>query len=347
MLKLLLPWKLCKSTNPKEHLNTNPPLLTYTTPFFTMNRFSLWLWCFWKILEWELIHIFLHHTGTPYSPPSPPDTSSSATMSPVYPDRPIRPLPKRSLRARLSPKVADTISYPPAPVSSKPISYSPYAEAIAQRDGAVIANTIRKINKTLTRYQDDYRLLENDIDSDDEEMIRRYDGMIAPSARSNINGNGSSRICEPLTHSVTSSNDSVDGYDSFENTNNKKKRKIPTSGSVGGHHPSLSASLSNDLANMGLSSLDSSASQDGNDGGIGHYYGSGSSAIPATATGTGISGAGRGRYGRSGRRETSGRSPLGVSMNGLNAWQNGRIVGPRYSRDYTPTGDLSVKGKQV
>ncbi|KAL8974034.1 MAG: hypothetical protein Q9197_001730 [Variospora fuerteventurae] len=46
-----------------------------------------------------------------------------------------------------------------------------------------------------------------------------------------------------LPMSAPSSQDSVDGYDSFENTNNKKKRKIPTSGSLGGHHTSLSAEM--------------------------------------------------------------------------------------------------------
>ena len=317
-----------------------------------MGMLCFWLWYLKMRLESELTQLFSRLLGTPYSPPSPPDTSSSATMSPVYPDRPIRPLPKRSLRARLSPEVADTISYPPAPVPSNSLFYIPYAEAMAQRDGTIIKNTIQEIDKTLMRAQDDfeadskhsYRFTGNDIDSDDEEMIRRYDGMIPPAARNTINGNTSSRVCEPLTHSVTSSNDSVDGYDSFENTNNKKKRKIPTSGSLS-HHPSLSASLSSDLANMGISNLDSSVSQDGSDGGVGQYYGSGNSAMPATASGTGISGAGRGRYGRSGRRETSGRSPLGVSMNGSNAWQNGRLVGPRYTRDYTPTGGVGGKGK--
>ena len=351
MLKLLLPRTYFQGTTLEENLNAlQPPSKRTNRPIsFAMARLLFWLRYYWKKLEAKLIRLFPHNLGTPCSPPSPPDTSSSATMSPVYPDRPIRPLPKRSLRARLSPEVADTISYPPAPVSSNSMFYIPYAEAMAQRDGMIIKSTIQEIDKTLTDTQDEfeanskhsYRFTGNDLDSDDEEMIRRYDGPIPPSARNNING--SSRTCEPLTHSVTSSSDSVDGYDSFENTNNKKKRKIPTSGNVGGHHPSISTSLSNDLANMGLSNIDSSISQDGSEGGTVQYYGSGSSAIPVTASGTGISGAGRGRYGRSGRRDTSGRSPLGVSMNGSNAWQNGRLAGSRYSRDYVPTSGVGGK----
>jgi hypothetical protein len=39
-----------------------------------------------------------------------------------------------------------------------------------------------------------------------------------------------------------------DGYDAFENTNNKKKRKIPTPGNMGGHHSALSP----EFASMGL-----------------------------------------------------------------------------------------------
>ena len=116
-----------------------------------------------------------------------------------------------------------------------------------------------------------------------------------------------------MAHSIASSTDSIDGYDSFENTNNKKKRKIPLSGGLAAHAPSLSASLSNDLANMGLTnSRESDDLLDDGEDGIGHYH-RGSSPAVASVSGTGISGAGRGRFGRNGRRETMGRGPLTVS----------------------------------
>ena len=127
--------------------------------------------------------------------------------------------------------------------------------------------------------------------------------------------------------------DMVDGYESFENTNNKKKRKIPTSGGLANHHSSLSA----EMAHMGISSSrDVFLSQTETDGGIGQYYGTGSSAVPAGVSGTGISGAGRGRYSRAAAKTASGRSPLGVSVNGTNALQAGRQL--LQKRDYVPTG---------
>ena len=137
-------------------------------------------------------------------------------------------------------------------------------------------------------------------------------------------------IKQPLTQSIASSGDSVDGYDSFENTNNKKKRKIPTNGS---HHSSLSA----EMASMGISSTrDIDVSQGDQDGGVGHYYGTGSSATPAKS-GTGIAGAGRGRFARAGTRRRSARSPLGVSFNGPNCAR----------RDYTAAGGTTGKGNML
>lgn len=65
----------------------------------------------------------------------------------------------------------------------------------------------------------------------------------------------------PAPRSVVSS---ADGYDSFENTSNKKKRKIPLSS--GGPSPHAS-SLSADLAHMGISPRDGSDDVDGLDAG--------------------------------------------------------------------------------
>lgn len=74
---------------------------------------------------------------------------------------------------------------------------------------------------------------------------------------------------------------SADGYESFENTSNKKKRKIPLSGSSGVHPSSLTA----ELANMGISSHGTDGA---NDEAPPYSY-------PSPSTGMGHAGAGRGR----------------------------------------------------
>ena len=293
-----------------------------------------------------LLTYMFRRTGSPWAPPSPPDTNSSATMSPVYPDRPIRPLPKRSLRERLSPEAADSISYPPGPVNST-LFYTSYAEAMAQSSGTVVKNAIKEIDKQLVNDHDHgdgnegtrtkgYQFRGQDVESEDDLLgsrrhrVQNQKGKMVPGSRPTVNGTLHVR---EIPQSA-SSNDSVDGYDSFENTNNKKKRKIPTSGGLSNHH---ATSLSSELANMGISNGDV-GSQDGSDGGISQYYGTGSSAMPAVHGGTGISGAGRGRYGRSGRRDASGRSPLGVSLNGTNGWHPLRAGGSK--KDYVPAPNV-------
>ena len=88
---------------------------------------------------------------------------------------------------------------------------------------------------------------------------------------------------------------SGDGYESFENTSNKKKRKIPLSSASSTLHQS---SLSAEMASMGISGQSDGATDDVDPASVHsqHYTSPGVSA----GSGTGISGAGRGRYGRSG-----------------------------------------------
>ena len=108
--------------------------------------------CKQKLMSW------ICGLGTPYSPPSPPDTSSSATMSPVYPDRPIRPLPKRSLRERLSPEVADQIAYPIVPTSESVFNVQ-YAGTPVQRGANGVAGSLQEIDRydrALIEAQEDY-----------------------------------------------------------------------------------------------------------------------------------------------------------------------------------------------
>jgi hypothetical protein len=149
-------------------------------------------------------------------------------------------------------------------------------------------------------YHDEEDCPHHHCDHDDEDDLDSVeDGKYRSSPRSPRPG----RNHRYGNHGARSSPSAPDGYDAFENTNNKKKRKIPTSGSLSLGHGSLSA----DLASMGLG-------RDGADdgAGVGQYYGSGNAALPA---GLGVQGAGRGRS----ARRISGRNPLGPSVNGSNA----------------------------
>ncbi|MCJ1307987.1 hypothetical protein MMC25_001637 [Agyrium rufum] len=273
---------------------------------------------------------------TAYSPPTPPDHSLDR-YSPEPGSRLIKPLPKRSLRSRLSPEVADSILYPPAPKISKPVFHQPY-NGPAFYDGNIpqgidIADIDRALieaqRHTTSNGPNGYEFRGNEDDSEEEDDMgnaRRFEASRQASeplpTRSYLNGAG--RPEPSMAHSTVSSNDSVDGYDSFENTNNKKKRKIPTSGSLGSHPSSLSA----DLANMGLAS-------DGIDGDrmysdFAENEGFGNDII-STPNGSSPSMSGRGRYGKMNPRNINGRSPLGISANGSNALN---IRPGAYRRDY-------------
>lgn len=112
----------------------------------------------------------------------------------------------------------------------------------------------------------------------------------------------------PIPHGPASAASSADGYDSFENTNNKKKRKIPTPGENGAH-------LVNEVGAMGLSNVDEPA--DDTQAGVTTYHSSTSS--------HGLSGPGRGRYGRN----RSGRSPLRTLSDSSGNWGNSRTTKQR------------------
>ena len=296
-------------------------------------------------------------SGSVYSPSSPPGHLSDTT-SPIYPDRPIRPLPKRRLRSRLSPEAASSILYPSAPPVTAPLLFLPFSPSVSYADASSgnLGNTQFGTEKSQQRdiraayRKNGYQFKGNEVDSDEEdgvEIIRRYQEhqrqAMASAPRNVFNGSTRADVKKQLksqiSQSTVSSIESVDGYDSFENTNNKKKRKIPTSGNLGNHH----SSLATEMALMGISTTRYiGAPQSDSDGGVGQYYGTGNSAIPATSAGTGISGAGRGRFGRVGARPTSGRSPLGVSTNGSNSTQAVRTAIQR--REYTPSSTLGGKG---
>ncbi|KAI7918507.1 hypothetical protein M0657_007130 [Pyricularia oryzae] len=208
-------------------------------------------------------------------------TSPESTTSPMFPDRPIHPLPKRRLRERLSPEVADSIEYPPTPPTS--VFYYPYKE-----EDPDVCNGNHCSNGATQNGEEE-----------DPSRVRRSQAVprSAPSIRSIP-----FRLAQKqdpvyssysqLPHSTASS---IDGYDTFENTNNKKKRKVPDT--------ALGHSL-NDLG-TGQSSPSTPVRvvhQDGCDASCSAYHSMGSGS-------PGLSGPGRGRFGRN----RTGRSPLSES----------------------------------
>ncbi|OJD23238.1 hypothetical protein ACJ73_05407 [Blastomyces percursus] len=242
-------------------------------------------------------------------------TSAPDTPSPVFPDRLIRPLPKRPIRSRLSPEAAESILYPPAPPATQ-VFYGSYSG-----NGDVVNDA--KVYVQQTNYGHEQspdgshtHPYDDGVDSGDEDgpvVVRRSGGY----HRSSLSPAGESRqkYAKHLEDTPTKTTSSApDGYDAFENTNNKKKRKIPTSGNPGNH-----SNLSADLMTMGISSNGGSTASLDDGSGTGSYYGTGNPASPA---GNGISGPGRGRYGRNAGRTVSGRTPL--AAHNPNAWLGGR-----------------------
>lgn len=245
------------------------------------------------------------------------------TPSPVYPDRLIRPLPKRPLRSRLSPEAAGSIMFPPAPPVSQ-LFYGSYSEHGDTRDSKAYMqqNSVESYSHEHSPDRDQRHPYENgvsEVESGDEGspvVVRRSAGFRGSSL--------SPSTPVPNGQAVQSSPGGPDGYDAFENTNNKKKRKIPTSGALNSHH----SSLTSDLASMGISGSIAGSPVGLGDSAAGTYYGSGS---PATSSVGSVSGPGRGRYGRHAPRAVGGRNSLSVHQQ--NNWLGGRAGSSR--RDLT------------
>jgi len=242
---------------------------------------------------------------------SSPRELSPETLSP-FPERPIRPLPKKRLRDRLSPDIAESIEYPPAPKTSTPLFYSPFGPSEDSRAfGAQSAYERERADEVERTYI--ARRNGGDIDSEEDESAFR--SRVYPRHLADSSGR-SYRYVSKLESSYshppppTSATSSVDGYDSFENTNNKKKRKIPTPGDS-----SLNGlQLSGDMASMGITSVDDI--EDAVNSMPGAYPSSISSSSPH-----GLSGPGRGRYGRI----RNGRSPLRALSDATSNLSNGRL----------------------
>jgi len=242
-----------------------------------------------------------------YSPESPRDMSPDAGSP--YPDRPIRPLPKKPLRERLSPDVAQTIKYPPAPKPTTPLFQYGYGRDDNTSNGLVEPPHPSERERT-EEIERNYISRRNGDELDSEEDDQAYRSRIYSRSSADTPGRSYRYVQKlearhPKPQPPASTASSADGYDSFENTNNKKKRKIPTPGDSGlnGVH------LSSDLAGMGISGPEDLAEDVGSGG---SYHSAGA--------GQGISGPGRGRYGRM----RNGRSPLGNLPDVAGNWTNGR-----------------------
>lgn len=250
------------------------------------------------------------------------------TPSPIYPDRLIRPLPKRTLRSRLSSDAADSILYPPTPPATQLFYGSGADTGEAVNESKIYVQQSDGPDPTLER--DPQLLYENgvDLESGDEDgpvVVRRSAGFrglsLSPSAPQPLPSNGEG----PPTKTSAAG---PDGYDAFENTNNKKKRKIPTPGSLGSHHSTLSPEFSS----MGLTSSAQTPPPQMDGSHVSTFYGTGS---PASPVASGHSGSGRGRLARHPPRNGTGRVPptgvhaqAGLSQGRVHSRRDGLLSSP-------------------
>lgn len=248
--------------------------------------------------------------------------SGTATSAPVYlndssdhPDRPIRPLPKRRLRERLSPEVADSIKYPLAPQSTPALFSYPHSLKGAALEEE--SNSGSRDSPSDVSGRQPSRRNGVGTEGDLEEATPRR--AVVPRPPTESLGRPARLLQKPEAsrqgrspQPPPSAASSADGYDSFENTNNKKKRKIPTAGEMNGAHGLGDHGL-NDAHSLpgGLAVTPDRSGENGNSTSA-PYYGSGNF-VPA---GQNISGPGRGRFGRA----RNGRSPLQTLSDASGNW---------------------------
>jgi len=157
---------------------------------------------------------------------------SPDTMSSMYPDRPIRPLPKRRLRERLSPDAAESMKYPPAPKTTPPLFYYPYtaAEDTSRNARPVESQPPSERERVEEIDQRNYISRRNPEDGDSDEDELAYRSRIYSRITPDTTGRAYRFVDKPDAtrkppQPPGSTTSSADGYDSFENTNNKKKEK--------------------------------------------------------------------------------------------------------------------------
>jgi hypothetical protein len=275
-------------------------------------------------LDWSSRSSPIHQRSSPPTAFSSANKSSPIpdTASLVYPDRLIRPLPKRRLRDRLSAQQTDDIVFPSVPSKEAPLFSFPYPEANHNRGSKESGN----VNEIDGGRGGNSRAVRRDTGSGSG---AERSGMTKSSPRQGTlrqrpqgrNNMGKTMPTPPPSNApVDSANSSVDGDESFENTNNKKKRKIPQPQHSMSSAGTLLTNVSTDMANLGLSSkeADSSAGAEAMDGeSVYHSPGGTVSLSPTSMANSGLPGSGRRPYGRSGRGSLD-RRPLTTSTNALN-----------------------------
>lgn len=262
--------------------------------------------------------------------------SDTVPTTPVYhndrSDRPIRPLPKRRLRERLSPEVADSIEYPPARQSAPALFSYPcnLKGALSEEESG---SGVRDPRPDLSGHSAPRKDGVSAASEMDEACTRR--AVVARPPTESL-GRSPRLLQKPdasrqghTPQPPPSAASSADGYDSFENTNNKKKRKIPTAGEMNGTHGLSDHGLNDSHAvSPGLAAIQDRPGENANSTSV-PYYGSGS----FMSAGQNVSGPGRGRFGRA----RNGRSPLQTLSDASGNWL-GRNSKNR-SGHWSPTGE--------
>lgn len=211
-------------------------------------------------LEWGSRSSPIQHRST--TPPGYPVSNSSPapdTSSPVYPDRHIRPLPKRKIRDRLSAQQTEDIVFPSVPSKEAPLFSFPYPEPTRQSSNAENGNEADDGRGQESRsVRRDTGIAAGRPERDGMKISPRQGSLRSrPQGRSNVGKTAPLPIHVLL---VDSANSSVDGEEGFENTNNKKKRKIPqpqhSTSNIG---TSSLTNVSTDMANLGISSREPDA----------------------------------------------------------------------------------------
>ena len=284
-----------------------------------------------------------YHRSLSLSPGRSPDQASS-----VYPDRAIRPLPRSRLRSKLSPEQVSSLVFPPSPPPISPtLSFSVQETGTPAQQPRLTNGDVHHDHHHHDQDHDhehdhdheehdhdhhhhhhtvhhDHCTCDHDGDSGDDEVeFDHPDYRYATAPMPNGGGLKPDSLQRRLVEASRAANkppppgstgSSGDGYESFANTSNKKKRKIPLSSASSMHQSQLSA----ELANMGISSSRVEADEEAVHATQQQHYDP--HASPSAGSGTGISGAGRGRYGRQDGRN---RRPLGSStMNTINGYHS-------------------------
>jgi hypothetical protein len=220
-------------------------------------------------------------------------------------------MPRTRIAERLSTSEVAAIRFPPIPQATLPLFESPRS-----LDGR--QQVVPHYPGASTRHdeQDHEHVCEcgadHPIDSDEEEEFKEevsehyaWPERMAKYPRESVERPAQQAI-SPLPRSTTSS---ADGYESFENTNNKKKRKIPLP--LGDQSPPQGTSMS-----IPTQSVDVSTSDRYN-----QYY---TGAAYSPNSGGGLSGAGRGRNGRA-ARHVGDRRQVAATSNGINTASSGKF----------------------